>query len=449
MPNVPFPKGIVGLQAFPKQQEWLKNFLLTQEGVIRTPGIEAFTVGSGVCRGASQWRDGYDYQVSGNDLIRINSVGSITVLGTIAGSADCVFSPGQTNLVIVVKGGNGYRYNDTDGLVQITDPDYIPSVSVDFIDGRHVFVPYDGEPAFYSSVDSPGDISPLSFFDAEELPDKNRAVINVQNQLIILGDDSFEVFRTNIDPDVVFTRREGARVDVGYIAGLTRFAGTFAFLGRSREQTARFFVAGAGTAEPISTPAIDEILNDDYTAAEREECEGMRYEWKGTEVLVFTLPRHTFKFANGIWSYADSDLDGTNAGQWRARWISCGAGRYVVGDREGSNIGILSNEPSEYGDRLEAELQTYVRDERNSYIDITKLELDCLTGQAITNKTVGISVSRDARIWSDYHYRTLGLIGKYSQRVLWQPIGQCENYLGIRIRTTADVSFSLEALTAE
>lgn len=445
MPTVPLPKGISGLQSQPKQQEWLVNLFPLDNGAIRAPGVELIATGSGECRGSSEWRDGYTYMVSGTSLVRVNSDDTVTTIGTIAGTADCVFSQGQTNLVIIVKGGAGYYYNTTDGLVQITDTDFVPSVSVDFIDGRHVFIPYDGDPAFYSEIDAPGSISPLSFFDAEELPDKNRIVINVQNQIAIGGADSFEFFKTNIDPDVVFTRREGGRVDVGYIGGLTRFASTFAFIGRKRGQAAKIYAMGSGDAQGFSTPAIDEILAG-YTDAQKQAAEGYRFEWKGLEILVFTLENHTFAFANGEWVFLDSTLDGLVTGPWRVKGVSYSNNKYIVGDRTSSNIGTLSDVATEYGYDVEFEVKTFIRGERDSNFDITSIEIDCLTGQKLTTETIGISFSRDGRSWSDFSYESLGIIGEYEIRVLWQPVGRFENFCGIRIRSTADVKFSLESI---
>ena len=413
---------------------------------IRTPGIEQIATGYGNCRGAYTWRDGYCYMVSGDSLIRINSDYSVTSLGTIAGTEDCEFSPGQANLVIIVKNGNGYYYNETDGLVQITDTDFISSVSVDYVDGRHVFIPYDGEPAIYSEVDQPSNISPLAFFDAEELPDKNKVCINIQNQLGIGGTDSFEFFRTNINPDIVFTRRDGARVDVGFIGGLTRFGGTFAFIGRQREQAPRIYAMGTGNYQAFSSPAIDEILSG-YTESELEACHTIRYEWKGVEVIAFTLTRHTFSYANNVWIYQDSSIDGS-IGPWRAKGIAHAYGKYIVGDSDSSKIGILSNVTTEYGYDVEFEVKTFIRDLRDSNFDVTRIEIDCLTGQKLTAETIGLSVSRDGRSWGEFRYKSLGVTGEYGKRVLWQPVGKFENYCGVRIRSTADVQFSLESIQA-
>ncbi len=450
MPLIPLPKGIQGVRDMPKTREHLLNLMWCNEGLIRTPGIGSFATATGTCRGAVTWYvDSRAYFVTGTDLLRVNVDGTTTNLGTIAGTADVVFSQGHVNLVIVVKGGNGYRYNDAEGLIQITDEDYLPSVSVDFIDGRHVFIPADGSPAFFSDIDQPGSINPLSFFDAEELPDNNRAVINLGNQLYVLGTQSSEVFRTNIDPDLVFTRRDGARIDVGYIGGLTRFNVTAAFIGRRRDEGARFYIIGTGQAEPFSTPAIDELINEEYSLAELEACNVVRYEWKGYEVLAFNLARHTLCFCNGYWFYQDSAIDGTEQGPWRAKGVCHAYGKILVGDALEAKIGHLGDYQSEYGNDVEFEIRTFARGEREAYIQIGALALDCLTGQKLTTESISLSISKNGVTWSDWHPRSLGTTGDYQRLVKWQPpggFGVKENYLGIRLRSTADVKFFLEAL---
>ena len=443
--NIPFPQGITGIDAIPKAKEYLLNIFITKDGAVRTPGVDGFSTGSGACRGAVTWRDGSAYMVSGQSLIRVNRNGSVDDLGTIKGDADCVFSEGQVNLVVIVKGGKGYYYNSFNGLTEITDPDFIPSVSVDFIDGRHVFIPFDGEPAFYSGVDDPASIGALSFFDAEELPDKNRAVINIKNQLHILGDKSIEIFRTNIDPDVVFTRRQGARIDIGYIGGLVRFGEGFAFLGRKRDQSYRFYVVSGGQYSPISTTAIDEILNK-YTAEKLEACDALRFEWLGYEALVFKLDEHTFYFINGLWGYVSSELNNSPKGRWRAKGICHAYGSYIVGDETTRDIGKLADVPTEYGNDVEFEVQTFIRDKKNSFLDIRRIELNCLTGQK--DESISLAVSSDGFTYGDFVSRRLGSIGDYQKQVAWQPIGTFENFCGLRLRSTADVKFGLEAIEA-
>ena len=62
------------------------------------------------------------YRVSGTSLIKIESNGSITVLGDIPGSDQVSLTYSLNNLAIVAD-KRLYYYNPTDGLRQITDAD--------------------------------------------------------------------------------------------------------------------------------------------------------------------------------------------------------------------------------------------------------------------------------------------------------------------------------------
>lgn len=449
MPPIPLPKGIVGLDEFAKTKEYLINLIWTKSGLMRVPGLKEFGTGFGVCRGAVEWKaNRVAYMVSGTRFISIDKNGATTDLGEIPGTENCFFSEGVKNLVIGIIGGQAFRYNTSDGLVEITDTDFKHSVSADFIDGRHVFIPADGSPAFYSEVDSAGTIEPLSFFDAEELPDLNKAVINISNQLYILGTDSGEIFRTNVDPDRVFTRREGARVDVGYISGLTRFGGTFAFLGRRRGESCKFYVMSSGDAQAISNPAIDQLLCS-YLLEELDTCQGFRYEHGGMEIINFTLPRHTLTFSEGNWSYTSS---GKTLQNWRVRGICHAYGKYIVGDAQGPKIGTFSADAQEYGEDVATEIKTFVRSNRGSHFKIKSIEADLLTGQTDSEESIGLAVSKDGRTFGDYHDRSLGVTGQYRERVRWKPpggIGRFESFAGIKVRSTSAAKTSLEFLSFE
>lgn len=445
MPNVPLPKGINGLAAFPKQKEMLVNLFWSENGIMRTPGLDLATeVADSGCRGVANWYvDGKGYFVIGQSLYQFDGV-TATNLGAIAGSSDCVLSSGQISLVIIVKGGNGYTYNADDGLVQITDPDFLPCDSVDFMDGRHVFIPSDGSPAFYSDIDSSGSISPLSFFDAEELPDLNRFTINISNQLYIGGSQAFEVFRSSGDNTAPFIRREGGRVDVGYVGASVRYKDTFAFIGSRRDQGYTICAMASGDVVELANSAIVELLNG-FTKSQLEAATVDSFEFKKSTFLVWTIADISIAFIDGQWIYLDSDLNGTESGPWRAVGGAFCNGRYYFGDRETGKIGRLSDSFSEYESHTEYWLTTFARSERNSYFSVSSLEVDVLTGQGA--ETIGLSVSDDGRAWSDFNYLDLGDIGEYQRRIEWSGgLGCYENFMGITLRGTGEVQFALESM---
>lgn len=449
MTAIPLPTGIQGTTDTPKLAESLINMYFNVSGqyLQRTAGIELVTTAATViCRGNTTWYvDDNAYFVIGSTLYSLDSSETLVDRGAIAGSADVEFSLGQVNLVIIVKGGNGYTYNDNDGLNEITDPDFLPSNSVDFIDGRHVFIPSDGSPAFFSEIDQGGNINPLNFFDAEELPDKNRVVINVANNLYIGGSESFELQRSTGNVQAPFGRREGARVDVGYVAGIERFQSSFMFIGRNRDENYAIHLMTQGTTKIVSNDSINELLNDEYTSSELEGSNSFSYIWKGHQLVGWNLPRHTIVTVDGSWIYLDSDLEINNTHMWNGRHITFAHGRYYIGDKTTGKIGKLVVDPNEYGDDVQYELLTFARFGRDAYLSVASLELDALTG--INDTTIGLSIGRDGRAFSDFSYRDLQDKGVYNRRVRWGGgLGTYESFMGVRIRGTGQVAFTLETI---
>lgn len=452
MAKVPFPRGYNGLNDVYKQREHLINCFNHEGYVLRTPGIDSVITASGDgCRGAATWSaDEKAYFVRGTNLSALESGETLTSIGTIAGTADCVLSSGQVELVIVVKGGNAYTW-DGSTLSQITDGDYVASDAVDFIDGRHVFIPSDGSPAFYSGIDDAGNIDSLSFFDAEELPDLNKNVVNIRNTLTIFGVESIERFRTTDDPNNPFARLSGSRQDTGYVSGGTRYAGEYVFIGRRRGQAyAIYALIGQGQIEKISNDVVTEDLNG-FTEAQIEAARVNRFEWLGQEFVAWTIASRTYCYVNGNWVFLDSNLDGSISGSWRVNGVAFAYGRFYVGDTDTDNIGKLAASPGEYGSDVELDIRTFYRQQRNGYFTAGAVELDALTG--ITSDTsIGLSLSRDGRAWSDFHYRSLGDAGRYQNQIRWSPfggVGRCESFLGINLRTTDQVRFSTEGLYIE
>lgn len=449
MPNVPLPKGIVGDKDTPELQESLVNLYNPGNNtLLKTPGVKSLGVGNGPCRGVIDFNEQH-YQVSGNQLIRVGEFGDVQTLGTIAGTEDCVLERSFSFLVIIVKGGNGYSFNDTQGVVQITSANFTPSIDVCAINQRFVFVPADGGVIFYTDVGTLN-IADSNFFDAELLPDRNTGCININNDLYIGGVDSWEVFRDIGDIDNPFLRVDGAAVEGGYLVAKARYKNSFVFLGREREGNFGFYIMGSGVMSRISVDPIDEILNEDYTLDQLRSCTSQRFTWNKTDMVAFRLPNETFLFYGSGWSRIQTGIDSALKNQpWDVKFLAFSYGKYLTGSATTPNIGKLANITTEFDNRIERQINTFISaSEPNTYFVIDNFFLDGLTGTKLIEGTVGLSISRDNETFGPTIWRGLGHIGKSQQQLAWYGgAGAFEKFCGVRIRTTADVNFSLKGLT--
>ena len=458
MPSVPLPTGFQSISEFPRLKENLINMMnVGANKLIQRAGIVGKGIGLGSCRGQIKFQDEL-YQVSGTKLIKIGEDGTIIQNVSdefsldVEGVAECVLSVGFTFLVIIVKGGRGYTWNNT-AFVEITDEQFQASDDLTYINGRWVFVPTNGDPAFFTDALDPLTIN--GFFDAETQPDKNSGTENFKNRLYIFGEETMEVFRDTGQASPVFVRIEGASIWTGLVAGHVFWGDSLVFLGKDKDQNFGFFQLGSGNAPRISNGAVDELLNDEYTAEELKTCIAQRYQWKGQDIAVFRLPRHTICY-NGAWffsssiaTYEERQETGNDFKTWRANYITHCYGEYYVGDVESADIGVLDDAATDYGNDVEYGFDTFVRTNRGAYFTARSLELDGVAGQASPERSIGLSLSDDGLTYSDLFYIGMGEVGEYQRRMVWEfqgGLGDYENYMGIKIRTTAPVEIAGEGL---
>jgi len=451
MTAVPLPAGFKGLDDQPRLRENLINLFNVGSGLIRTPSLDLFASGRGVCRGAGLFKD-EAYFASGSRFIRVNEDGSVDDLGDLGAGDRAIMAATFTEMAIVLRGGDSFVWDGTTLTNTSGNPNFQPYQDVSVINQRAVYVPRDGGPLDFSDVNDLGTIQAASFIDAELLPDKNVGDFNYRNNLYALGAQSIEVFRPTSNPDLPIQRDEAASIfDTGYVAGKTLYADTFGFLGRLRNGSYGFHLMGQGTAPRISNPAVEEILNEQYSLSELDNCVGMRYKWKGYEVLVFSLQRHTFCYSEGNWFFQESFINGPLVDNpWRGVFIVNAYGRYLIGDRFGQNIGLFADGTTDYGQDIEREITTFVRGDRGDYFTIATVTWDCLTGSRTNqNDTIGVSVSRDGVVYGPQININLGDLGDRQKRVRWVVpggFGTYENFMGLRTRITAAVDFSADAL---
>lgn len=480
MPRVEIPDGLSGSENQPRTRRALVNCFNNGQGLtISRPGIAELNTTDSIARGQFVWNENL-YQVTGEVLIRIinTETGEFSVIGTIAGSDLIAPAVGFNTAVIVVKGGAIYTLDKTDTIVLISgNANFLPSVAVAHINGRFVYIPSDGDPPFFSDVGDAGSVQATSFFDAEELPDKNNTVFNFKNTLYIGGTDSFELFRdTGASPNP-FGRIDGARLDYGFISGLIEYADTFLFIGREKDQTAGIYAIASGAAQKISNEFVDLALAD-YTLSELDLTIGGRFKWRGYDVATFALLHDSFGFFNGNWFFLTTITNGIS-GIWGGGFVTAFDGKYYTAFED--RIGRLEKINTDYGERIERIIDTGFAQENNAWFACQSIKLGISQGfneptGKVTNDifaipdifelpdifanslsflsddfTVGIFMSRNNVEYGEGLFRELGPIGDYSEHLEWNyagGLGSYNGFMGVRIYTVQDLDFSNAGMVA-
>ena len=444
MPRIELPKGLVRSENLPQTRQSLTNCFNNGLGqVIARPGINQLNTTGNVARGQFVW-NGNIYQVVSESLIKITNTttGAFSTIGTIAGNEVIDTAVGFNDAVIVVKGGAIYSLSKTDVLTLISgNANFKPCVAVTHINGRFVYIPSDGSPAFFSDVGAAGTVQVLSFFDAEKLPDKNNTVFNFKDTLFIGGTDSFELFRdTGASPNP-FAPITGATIFNGFIGGLIEYNETFLFIGREKDQGFGIYAIGSGIAPKISNEAIDLILAT-YTQAELILAIGGRVKWRGYDIATFALARDSFGFFGGEWFLLESIKNGVSV-PWGGGFINQFENDYFTAFED--KIGKFAKVNTDYGDKITRIIDVTFSDENNDWFTCQSIELGIAQGFNTVAGTVGLSMSRNNVEYGNPVFRDLGALGEYTHHLEWNypgGLGMFNGFMGMRIYTTQDVDFS-------
>jgi len=451
VPQIPLPKGITGSDRLPHTRRSLTNCFNNGQGqIVSRPGIELLNTTGKVARGQFVW-NGSIYQVVSNSLIKItdtNTGAFSTNAASISGSANIVTAIGFNTAVILVPGGDIYTLDKLDVVTLISgNANFYPSDSVTHIDGRFIYIPTNGDPAFFSDVGAAGSIQPASFFDAEELPDKNEVVFNLNNSLYIGGTDSFELFRNTGASPNPFSRVTGARISAGYIGGLTEYNSTFFFIGRLKDQGFGIFAIGQGSAPKISNPAIDLILTT-YTEAELSKATTSRFNWRGFDLVTFTLGRNSFGFFNGEWFFLDTVVGGVSS-IWKGGFINQFKGEYFTSFED--NIGKLAAINQDYSFTISRIIDVGFEQAEADFFTCQNIGIDISQGFKAGGGTVGLFMSRDNVTYGPGVFREVGDIGQYGHHLEWNMpggLGMYNGFMGVRFYTTQDIDFAVDKMYA-
>lgn len=454
MPRVNFPAGILGSEKLPRTRRELRNcFNNLDNRILARPGIDELQSSApGTARGSFVFNDAL-YIVAGQSLIKTtnSTTAAFTTVGTISGGEAIAWAIGFNEAVIVVKGSSGaiYSLDTSDTLTLISgNANFQASRDVCHINGRFVYIPFNGDPAFFSDVGDAGTVQATSFFDAEELPDDNKACFNFRNTLYICGTDSIELFRDTGATPNPFGRIQGARIQNGFIAALLEYNETFLFIGREKDQDVGIYAIGQGPAPKISNEAIDLDLAG-YTEDEMSTAVSGRFKWRGYDIATFTLSRNSWGFFGGNWFNLDRDVDGFDQ-PWLGGYITQYDGKYFSASED--KIGVFGTGSTDYGEKIVRIVDTAFEQEDNEFFGASKLELGISQGFSTTDGTVALQLSNDNVTYSQPVFRDLGDLGEYAHQLIWNypgGLGRYHGFMGIRLYTTGDLDFNLDYISIE
>lgn len=411
--------------------------------LVPTPGLRLLlTLGAGPTRACWTASNGELFWVAGNKFYRISSSWVATELGTLNSSTGPVSMADNGIDVFIVDGANGYTWTiGSSTFAVVADPNFYPADQVTFQDGYFIFNKKDSTQFFYSELNAIT-FDPLDVQSAESSPDNLVAVRSANQNVFLFGSRSIEVFYNSGDADNVFSRIQGAVVDVGCTAPFTiqKLIGSLYWIGGDANGTGMVYRMNGYQPQVISTPAIESVIRN-LTADQIAAATAFSYQQGGHLFYCLNLPG-----TNSTWCFDASTNfwhERTYTNLWslerhRAECHAVAHGESVVGDYQNGNIYAL--DPEKYTDNgiPIARIRTAPHLTKNlKFMQHKAFQLDMETGVGLDGAdALGNSANPRASIrwsddgghsWSNEYFAEIGKIGKFKTRVKWRRLGQARD----------------------
>ncbi len=465
--SLPITNGFYVSDVLPLSHQECTNFFVRQaqtpalvkEYLVGTPGIdEKTTTGTEqqVNRG-SLVKNGIPYYVNGTSLYTVTMASTVvngvkvetftaTPLGTVEGTGRVPMATNGTQLMILVPGGAGYIYDENAGtpFQEITDGDFTangnPQIVV-FVDG-YFLCTTDSKKFIVSALNDGTAWNALDFGTAESDPDAVVAPIVVRNQVFIAGTITTEGFQ-NLGGSGFPFQRNNVFLDKGCAApfSIVNSSQSFYMIGLGEDEAPAIWRFTGNNFQRVSTTPIDVLLGQ-ATEEELSQAFGFSYAERGSFFVGWTFGNKTVVFEQGTqkWherkSYSESSL---LQERWRVNSIVTAYGRLMVGDSLDGRIGELSSDMyTEYGNNISRIVATQPLHAMGDEVRLPILELTMESGVGnadVPNPKVGMSTSKDGKLFGYERIRPIGKKGAYNTRVFWRKNG--------RFPRTAVLRFSL------
>lgn len=402
-----------------------KDFILNS-----FPGLTLFSAGSAACRGAFEHLN-IMYQVMGETLYSISIFGTRTALGSIPGTARCIFAGIGTSIVVVTE-GKAYHWNGS-ALSEVVDADLETPNSCAHLNNQII---YDGDGGRFASADV-GDatsINGLNYGTAEINADDLIRVFTYDQLVYLFGDKTIETWWNSGTGNPPFERIEGGAIPVG-LGALHSVASNDSgiyFLGDDRNI---YFMKGQAHQSVTPIPLASEIEGFDII----DDAQGNAFSALGQNFYVITFPSEQRSFCynesvgieNG-WFELSSETSETKR-YLGSSFVYFNKKTYVT-DADNGNIYELSKDA--YDENGVAILR--IRDtgtlsgedfgRPGKEVTLNRLELIMETGVGTSGQgadpVVMMKYSDDGgRTWSTEQWAKVGQAGNFILKVEWFDLG--------------------------
>jgi hypothetical protein len=361
----------------------------------------------------------------------------ITALGTgTGGTGTYTINNSQT-----VTSRTMYALNWT--VLPSSDGAFSGGETCDIVDNYFVYNRPDSQQFGASGVLSP--ISGATSFSSKDgSPDDLVALIVDHREVYLMGEASSEVWTDVGSVPFPFQRIPGTNTQHGIAAkfSLARFGDSFCYVSRNNRGQAQIMQMRGYVPTRISNHAVENSITNQYV----DDAIAWTYQLEGHECYVVSFPTleltWAYDLASGMWhKWLYTENDGSYT-RHRGNCCAVFQGLVLVGDYEdGSIYQIDKNNYTDNGQNIRRLRRAphLVADFQRQYFDELQIQFQPgvgLTGitTPLNNEVVGADPQAMLRwsndggsTYSNEHWTSIGLIGKYKNRAIWRRLGMARD----------------------
>jgi len=423
--------------------------------LVCTAGLsELVDLGAGVIRGQHVASNGFLYVVCGDSLYYIDSTWTALKLGTLQTSTGFVDFSNNGTLLCLVDGANGYYHTiSSRSFDRITDPDFLGSTTVNYIDGYFLFNDPDTG-VFYIAGLNDLTFDALDFAQASGLPDNIIATSINHREVWLFGESSIEAWYNSGNADFPFERMGGGFIETGLASAfsIAKVGRQTLFLGKDKEGQGIVYASQGLNPVRISTHAIEEAIN---SYGDISNAIAYTYQENGHTFYILNFDNAKtswcFDMATNLW-HERAYLENSEQTRHLANFHSFAYRVHVVGDYSSGKLYKLDeDERTDNGQPIRRERIAPHISESTKRISHKSFQLEVETGQGSESESpdVVLQWSDDGGYtWSNEKTASLGLTGEFKKRVIWRRLGSSRDRVykvAITSRVKADlISANLE-----
>jgi hypothetical protein len=361
----------------------------------------------------------------------------ITALGTgTGGTGTYTINNSQT-----ITSQTMYALNWT--VLPSSDGAFSGGETCDIVDNYFVYNRPDSQQFGASGVLSPISGS-TSFSSKDGSPDDLVALIVDHREVYLMGEASSEVWTDVGGVPFPFQRIPGTNTQHGIAAkfSLARFGDSFCYVSRNNRGQAQIMQMRGYVPTRISNHAVENSITNQYV----DDAIAWTYQLEGHECYVVSFPTleltWAYDLASGMWhKWLYTENDGTYT-RHRGNCCAVFQGLVLVGDYEdGSIYQIDKNNYTDNGQKIRRLRRAphLVSDFQRQYFD--ELQIQFQPGVGLTGITTPLNsavVGADPQAmlrwsndggstYSNEHWTSIGLIGKYKNRAIWRRLGSARD----------------------